>query len=73
MRIFRSPKDRKGLEDNEQKIYRAVPVITEEIKEHDRMESESAGGESVAEAEQTTEEAKATTKKAWKKKADTTV
>lgn len=75
MRIFYNRQDRQGLEGNEQKVSSTV-VQTTEIKadaSNDRVESQPAGGEDTAEAEQTTEEAKTTTKKAWKKKADTTV
>lgn len=75
MRIFYNRQDRQSLEGNEQKVSSTV-VQTTEIKadtSNDRVESQPAGSEDTTEAEQTTEEAKATTKKAWKKKADTTV
>lgn len=75
MRIFYNRQDRQGLEGNEQKVSSTV-VQTTEIKadtSNDRVESQPAGGEDTTEAEQTTEEAKTATKKAWKKKADTTV
>lgn len=72
MRIFNNPKDRKGLENNERKVHEIAPVINETKTQHDRVESESTGS-AVTEAEQTAEEAQTTSKKTWKKKADTTV
>ena len=69
MRIFHNPKDRKGLEENERKAAASVKKTS-----YERMESKPTGS-ADAEKEQgeQAQEAESTTKKAWKKKADTSV
>lgn len=74
MRIFYNPRDRKELENNEQAV--AKPTVTSiETKmevQHDGVESEPAGSNEPSEGEQA-KEVQTTTKKAWKKKTDSTV
>ena len=71
MRIFHNPRDRKELENNEQAIAKptVTPIETKMEVQHDGVESEPTGGDEPSEAK----EVQTTTKKAWKKKADTTV
>lgn len=74
MRIFYNPRDRKEIEKNEQATPK--PVVSTETRmevKHDGVESEPAGSEEASEAEQTQDETQTATKKAWKKKAETTV
>lgn len=74
MRIFHNPRDRKELENNEQAITKpaVVSIETKMEVQHDGVEPEPAGGDEPSEGEQA-KEVQTTTKKAWKKKADTTV